>query len=244
MRDIKKFLIVYIIVIFVFLLNFNKTIAKEYSSIYTETLSLQKIAQKIISSIKNIFPFIKTDQYKEKYYNLLKEIAQIKIAEREKAFLESLNLIKSRYPSSTEATILSQGTGGIIYIKSQNKIKEGSIVLDENWVLIGKVKKEIKDNIYEVITLDYPNLQFNVANLDGEIIGLAKTTGLGYIEVNYIEPKIKIKTGDLIITGGDDVFQRGFIFGEIIDLQKSDYFQKATISPIGNFEGDRFIVIQ
>jgi len=131
-----------------------------------------------------------------------------------------------------------------LYIRSPNKLKEGALVLDENWVLVGKVRKEIKDEVYEIITLDYPGLQFNVANLEGEMIGLAKTTGLGYIEVNYIEPKIKIKTGDLLITGGDDVFQRGFIFGEVIDLQKSEYFQKITISPMGNFDSDRFIVIQ
>ncbi|MGC8981449.1 MAG: rod shape-determining protein MreC [Minisyncoccia bacterium] len=244
MRDSKKFLIIYLIIVLIFLSNFNKSIAKEYSNIYTDVLSLQKIAQKIFSSIKNILPFIKPDEYKKKYYDLLKEIAQIKIAEREKAFLESLNLIKSRYPNSTEVKILNQGAGGILYITSQNKIKEGSIVLDENWVLIGKVRKEIKDNVYEVITLNYPNLQFNVANLNGEIIGLAKTTGLGYIEVNYIEPQIKIKTGDLITTGGDDLFSRGFIIGDVIDLQKSEYFQKITISPIGNFDSDRFIVIQ
>jgi cell shape-determining protein MreC len=154
MKDIKKFLIVYIIIVFIFLLSFNKSIAKSYSALYIETLNLQKIAQKIFSSLKNLLPFIKTDQYKEKYYNLLKEIAQIKIAEREKAFLESLNLIKSRYPSSTEATLINQGAGGILYIRSPNKLKEGALVLDENWVLVGKVRKEIKDEVYEIITLD------------------------------------------------------------------------------------------
>jgi len=52
MKDIKKFLIVYIIIVFIFLLSFNKSIAKSYSALYIETLNLQKIAQKIFSSLK------------------------------------------------------------------------------------------------------------------------------------------------------------------------------------------------
>jgi cell shape-determining protein MreC len=174
---IKKFLIVYVIIALIFLSNFNTAFAKQYEKIYLLSLSLQSIISSFLENIKSILPGVKSDEYKEKYFNLLKELAQIKIAEQEKIFLKSLELIKSKYPNSTEVKKISSGFG-IIYAEFSKNVKEGSLVVDENWILIGKVRK-VLNNYLEIISLNYPGLQFNVANLDGKLIGLANTTGLG-----------------------------------------------------------------
>jgi len=240
---IKNFGVIYIIVTIIFFFNFNPVFAKQYEKIYLLSLSFQSIINSILENIKSILPGAKQDEYKEKYFNLLKELAQIKIAEQEKIFLESLKLIKSKYPNSTEIKKISSGLG-IIYAEFQKGIKEDSLVVDENWILIGKVRK-VLNNYIEIVTLNYPGLQFNVANLDGKLIGLAKTTGVGYIEVNFTEPDIKIKTGDLLITGGnDEVFLKGFLVGEVVKIDQKPNFQKLIISPLGNFDSNKFIVIQ
>jgi len=240
---IKKFLIIYVITSLIFLSNFNTAFAKQYEKIYLFSLSLQSIISSFLENIKSILPGVKSDEYKEKYFNLLKELAQIKIAEQEKIFLKSLELIKSKYPNSTEVKKISSGFG-IIYAEFSKNVKEGSLVVDENWILIGKVRK-VLNNYLEIISLNYPGLQFNVANLDGKLIGLANTTGLGYIEVNFTEPDFKIKTGDLLITAGnDEVFPKGFLIGEVVKVEQKPNFQKLIISPLGNFDSNKFIVIQ
>ncbi|MEM5782163.1 MAG: rod shape-determining protein MreC [Candidatus Aenigmatarchaeota archaeon] len=239
----KKFLLLYIIIILIFATNYNKTLAQEYSKIYIGGLSFQKIIQKIFLDIKKRLS-IKTDLYKEKYFELLKEIAQMKIAEKEEAFQKSLEYIKLRYPNSTEVQLVYQGPVGVLYIKSKEKLKTNALVLDENWVLIGRIRKALAEDTYEVITLNHPGVQFNVANLEGKIIGLAKTTGLNYIEVDFVDLKTDIKIGDLITTGGDNIFPKSFLVGEIIDISKSQYFQKLIISLIGDFNAEKFIVIQ
>ena len=240
---IKKFFVVYIVVVMVFFSNFNSAFAKQYEKVYLISLSLQSIVNSILENVKSLLPGVRTDEYKEKYFNLLKELAQLKIAEQEKIFLQSLELIKSKYPDSVEVKKISSGFG-LIYAGFKKNVKEGSIVVDENWILIGKVRKVLK-NYIEIISLNYPGLQFNVANLDGKLVGLANTTGLGYIEVNFTEPDIKIKTGDLLITAGnDEVFPKGFLVGEVIRIEQKPNFQRLIISPLGNFDSDKFIVIQ
>ncbi|GEM_PF-998548 len=240
---IKKFLIVYAIVAIIFLSNLNTTFARQYEKIYLFSLSFQGIVNSILENIKSLLPGTKSEEYKEKYFNLLKELAQIKIAEQEKIFLKSLELIKSKYPNSTEVKRISSAFG-IIYAEFSKNVKEGSIVVDENWILIGKIRK-VLSNYLEIISLNYPGLQFNVANLDGKLVGLANTTGLGYIEVNFTEPDIKVKAGDLLITAGNDgIFPKGFLLGEVLKIEQKHNFQKLIISPLGNFDSNKFIVIQ
>ncbi len=239
----KKFLIIYILIVLIFLSNYNPAFSAQYEKVYFFSIGLQSIINSILENIKSNLNISKEDEYKEKYFKLLKELAQIKIAEQEKTFLESLELIKNKYPNSVEVNNISNRLG-IIYVDFEKNIKEGSMVVDHNWILIGKISK-IHKKYAEVLSLNYPGIQFNVATLEGKLIGLAKTTGLGYIEVNFTDPNINIKTGDLLITGGnDEIFPKGFLVGEIAKIEKKPSYQKLIIYPLGNFNSDKFIVIQ
>lgn len=238
-----KFILIYIFIILIFLTNWNKTIASEYEKGYILFLNLQNLIKNIIQNLKESLFFIQEDSYKVKYYNLLKQLAQIKIAEQEKLFLKSLELIKERYPNVAEAKNISSEFG-IIYAYSQKEVKVGSPVIDENWMLVGFVRKVLKSGYLEIVSLNYPNLQFNVINLDGINIGLSKTTGLGYIEVNFVDPKTKVKVGDLLMTMGDEVFPRGFLFGEIFKIENLGNMQKLYVTPLANFSSSKLIIPQ
>jgi len=245
MKDFhKKFILIYILIVLIFLGNFNKAIAEEYEKGNIIFLNFQNLSKNILKKIKEILPIVQEDSYKEKYYKLLKQLAQIKLAEKEKIFLESIELIKKRYPDSSEVKVVSSQFG-IIYGYSEKPVKEGSIVIDENWILVGKVRRVLKGNYLEIISLNYPNVQFNVSNINGINIGLAKTTGLGYIEINFVEAKTNLKVGDILITGGEDqVFPKGFLVGEIYKIENSGFNQKLFLTPLANFDSEKLIVIQ
>ncbi len=240
----KKFILVLILLFLVFLGNFNKALAEEYEKGFLNFLKVKEISRNILEKIKSAVFFEKQDDYKAKYYELLKQLAQLKLAEKESLFLKSVELIKQRYPNSVEAKNLFSQLG-IIYASADKQVKEGAIVIDENWVLIGKVRKVYKNNYLEIISLNYPDLQFNIGNLEGKNIGLAKTTGLGYIEVNFVDPQTKIKTGNLLLTAGrDDLFPKDFLVGEVFKIEHLGTSQKIYVVPLGNFESDKFIIVQ
>lgn len=244
MRDFeKKFIFIYLFVILIFLTNFNKALASEYERGYIFFLNFQNISKNVLQKLKNSLFFTQEDSYREKYYNLLKQLAQIKIAEQEKLFLKSLELIKERYPNVAETKQISSQFG-IIYAHSQKEVKINSIVIDENWMLVGFVRKILKSGYLEIISLNYPNIQFNVNNLDGINVGLAKTTGVGYIEVNFVDPKLKIKVGDLLMTGGDEIFPKGFLIGEIFKIENLGNTQKLYVTPLADFNSSKLIIVQ
>lgn len=244
MKDIeKKFIFVYIFIILLFLGNFHKSIAAQYEKGYILFLNFQNLSQNLVEKIKEFFLFKNEDTYKEKYYNLLKQLAQIKIAEQEKNFLKSLELIKERYPNAVQAKLISSQFG-IIYAYTEKNVKVGALVLDENWLLVGIVRKIIKPGYIEIVSLNYPNIQFGVSDLDNRNIGLAKTTGVGYIEVNFVDSKTKVKTGDLLITGGDDIFPKGFLVGEIYKIENLGNTQKLYLTPLADFNANNLIIVQ
>lgn len=240
----KKFFLVFLLVILIFLGNFNKALAEEYEKNFLYFLKIKEASKNVLEKIKSLLLSERPDDYKTKYYNLLKQLAQMKLAEKEELFLKSIELIKQRYPDSVEAKHLFSQLG-IIYAVTEGKVKEGAVVIDENWILVGKVRKVYKNNYLEIVSLNYPELQFNVSNFDGKSIGLAKTTGLGYIEVNFVDPQTKIKVGNLLLTAGrDNIFPKDFLIGEIFKIENLVTSQKIYIIPLANFEADKFIIVQ
>lgn len=240
----KKFVLILSLIALIFLGNFNNALAEEYEKGFLNFLKVKEISKGILEKFKSFVLVERQDNYKAKYYELLKQLAQMKLAEREDLFLRSIELIKQRYPNAVEANNLFSQLG-IIYASTDKKVRDGATVIDENWILIGKVRKVYKNNYLEIISLNYPELQFNVSNLEGKNIGLAKTTGLGYIEINFVDPQTKIKVGNLLLTAGkDDIFPKDFLIGEVFKIENLGTNQKIYVVPLGNFESDKFIIVQ
>ncbi|GIW66265.1 MAG: hypothetical protein KatS3mg095_0163 [Candidatus Parcubacteria bacterium] len=223
--------------------NFNTILANKYETIYFYSLNFQSILDQLKNKFIEFLSPTESNYYKEKYYNLLKNLAQFKLAEKEEIFSKSLELFKKRFPQAEETKILSENFG-IIFAQPLNNIKKDAFVIDKNWLLVGKVV-EINDKYIKIISLNYANFQFNVSNLDGEYLGLAKSSGLGYLIIDKIDSKINLNKGDLVTTyGNDDIFPSGFLVGEVVDIETKGYFKTAKVIPLADFKTEKLIIVQ
>ncbi len=58
---------------------------------------------------------------------------------------------------------------------------------------------------------------------------MAKTVSNGFLEVDFVDPKIKINLNDFVLTYGDDLFPAGFIVGSVSKVSKSQFNQKIIV---------------
>jgi cell shape-determining protein MreC len=203
--------------------SFKKVEASDY--FVSLSLNLQNFFQKILNKI---FVQEKKDLYKERYYQLLQEVAQLKLLLNQ---FKETNILanKEKYlPELKEIEILKTDSLGYIYVNFDKNIKESSIFLDKNWSLVGKTEK-IKNKYVVIKSLNTAGLEFNVANLDGKLLGLAKSISNGFLEVQFVDPEIEVKENEFIITYGDDIFPAGFLVGTIEKVIKTEKEQKIIV---------------
>lgn len=217
-------------------------------------LNVQSVAKGVIRKLTDSIPFSREGGYKEKYFKLLREFAEIKLSEQETLALRSLEALRTKYPNAIKAKTLKLGNFGLLYLESPARqaseaggpepVKEGMVVLDDHFLLIGRVQR-VRSSAIEVRTLAHPGAEINVADADGGFLGIGKTTGLGYLEIPYLDAKAKhIERDDLAITFGQDkLFPAGFVFGRVIRTEKQGGAQRALIEPIGSFADDSYFII-
>lgn len=207
-------------------------------------LNVQSVAKGVIRKLTDSIPFSREGGYKEKYFKLLREFAEIKLSEQETQALRSLEALRAKYPSAIQTKTLKLGNFGLLYLESTEGVKEGAMVLDDHFLLIGRVQR-VRPSAIEVRTLAHPGIEINVADADGGFLGIGKTTGLGYLEIPYLDAKAKhIERDDLATTFGQDkLFPTGFVFGRVIRTEKQGGAQRALIEPIGSFADDSYFII-
>lgn len=241
---LNKFFIFFLIFSVLYISNLNPTVADSYKNIYLISFNIQTFINQLKNKTKNLFFSDNDDEYKEKYYKLLKNLAQLKLAEQENLFYQSLELLKKRFPKAIEVKVFSNDLG-LIYTQINEEINtSNAFAIDKNWLLIGKVIEK-KDNYLKIASLNYAGFQFNVSDNSGNFLGLAKSTGLGYLVVDKIDNKIKIEKGDLVLTAGNDnIFPAGFLVGEVVNVEIKGYFKKVQIEPLANFNSEQLIIVQ
>ncbi|MER3570145.1 MAG: hypothetical protein C4348_00830 [Patescibacteria group bacterium] len=233
----KKFFLFIFLASFLLFLS-TKVLAQEQKEINYFSLKIQKLIFDFFSKF-NIFNK-ETDEYKEKYFNLLKEISQIKlkiknIDEEIKPVEKISNLIK--------LTLIKKDPLGIYYFETNRLANEKDIIVDENLTLIGLVTE--KNNKYLVVkTLLYPGIEFNLANSEGKFIGLGKTTSNGFIEINFFEKGLELKKDMLVFSyGQDNLFPPNFLVGTVESLEKkNNEINKIIIKLSGNFESKNYYI--
>ncbi len=221
----KKLTTFFVLMIFGLALMFlsNKAMASDY--LFKFSLGWQNFLQGLLDKI---LPPKEDDLYKEKYYQLLQEVAQLKMI---LAQIKESNLVVNRekyLPNLFELNVLKSDSFGYIYVDGDKNIKENSLFLDKNWNLVGKTEK-ITKNYVIIRSLNSAGLEFNVANLDGQLLGLGKTLSNGFLEVNFVDPKIEIKKYDFVLTYGDEVFPAGFLVGTVDKIIKTAKDQKIIV---------------
>jgi hypothetical protein len=237
-----------------FFASFHPFVKAEEEKSAIISLKIQSIIRGVWHKISQILP-LKEENYKEKYFRILREFAELKLQEKEIKTGQSFEILKSKYPNAFQSKTLKIGEAGVIYlerpypteskISKAAQIKENSIVLDDNFLLVGKIYK-ITPNFLEARSLGYPGTEFNIADTDRNLLGIGKTTGLGYIEMDLINQKTQddIEKDELVVTyGGDKVFPQNFIFGRIVKIEKEASLRKAIIAPIADFSSDYYFIL-
>jgi cell shape-determining protein MreC len=203
---------------------FSSQALAEEESIFNVSLNFQKL---IKNFWQKILPSKEEDFYKEKYYELLQELAKLKLTLKQVKETEIISQREKHLPNLVSADILKIDSFGYIYVKNPG-VKEGAVVLDKNWALIGKVSK-ITKNYLIITSLNVPGLEFNTANIDGELLGLGKTISNGFLEINYVKPEVQIKINDFVLTYGDDNFPSGFLVGTVKKINKTQFGQQIIV---------------
>jgi hypothetical protein len=235
----KKFKNILILWLLSLVLFFGSSRALAQSEqIYVLSLSWQKIIKDFWSKI---FPS-SDDSYKEKYYELLQELAKLKLALNQVKETEIINNREKYLPRLIEAEVLKNDAYGYIY--ADKKIDtSGTIVLDKNWALVGKVN-QVSKNYVVISSLNVPGIEFNVMNIDGKLIGLAKTISNSFIEINFVDPSIEVKLNDFILTYGNDSFPPGFVVGTVTKINKTQLGQQLIVKLAFNLDSGKVYFVK
>jgi cell shape-determining protein MreC len=220
-KKIKKVFTIWFLAVVIFFVG-SKTSAQT-EPIFLLSLNWQKT---IRGFWLKIFPPAE-DSYKEKYYELLQELAKLKLALNQIKETEIISNQKKYLPNLVEAEIFKVDSLGYLYTERKTS-NPGTVVLDKNWALVGKVT-QVSQNYSTVATLNMPGIEFNAMNLDGQLLGLARTISNGFLEINFVDPKIEIKLNDFVLTYGDDNFPAGFLVGTVAKINKTQIGQQLIV---------------
>ncbi len=110
-------------------------------------------------------------------------------------------------------------------------IKERMAVVDMEGNAVGKVSPPISYSSSWVRPITYP--LFSTGVKIGKYYGVARGTGQGFLEVDYIYPTSSVKQGDEVFTSGlDGVFPPGLPVGQVVSVRKtSGLFFKIKVKP-------------
>jgi len=240
-KFMRNFYLISLSMFLIYISNFIPVIAQTYHDSRLIVFNWHNIFSDLFNKLN---PFLKDEaDYKKKYFKLLREFSQLKLYQQEKLFLESFDLLKNKYPNASFIRVIDRQLG-IIYTENYPTITNKSLVIDDKWILIGKVNKVQGANYLKIISLLSPNLRFGVSDINGNFIGIAQSTGLGYLIINNLDKKINIKEGDLVFTAGnDDFFPKGFLVGEISEIKELGLIKNIKIEPMGDFFADKLIIL-
>ena len=221
-NKIKSLFFICLISFLLFLLS--QRVYAQQEILFTLSLDWQSFIQNFLQ--KFYFPK-DADPYKEKYYELLQELAKLKLTLKQ-ITEEKLIVDKEKYlPNIVESNILKVDTLGYIYVQNPG-IGKNTLVLDQNWSLVGKVVKITKDYLV-IASLNVPGIEFNTADLNGQLVGLGKTISNGFVEINFVDPNLNLKINDFILTYGDDNYPAGFVIGTISKINNTRLGQQAIV---------------
>jgi cell shape-determining protein MreC len=230
--------LIYITIALIFLGLSTFVFAEETNKIQLFSLKIQRVFESIL---ENIFVLNKKENvYQEKYFNLLQELSQLKlnlksVDEENKKISELKNLKK--------LDLLKRDPYGYFYFENHPLANEGDIVVDSNLTLIGFVFKKNKSFII-VKSLLYPEIEFNVSDINGEFLGTGKTTGDGFLEVVLSSAKEIKKDSPIFTYGKDNIFPPNFLVGSLYEVKKTGRQEKLIVKLEGVFEGKDFYLFK
>ncbi len=212
-RDLRKFLFLYFILGLLIFFVFQWPLKDKAESIHSFSLKLQKFYQNLI---KSILPFKEeSNPWQEKYFSLLKELGELKLKLSQG---QDLSKTVINY-QKLEIEVLKDTPFGILYLEKYPEAREGDVVVDQNLMLIGRVKEIGKDFVL-VEKITKPGFIFNLIDAEDNFLGTGETSANGFIEIRspYLSEKPKSKY--VFSGGGDGIFPKNLFVGEIIKFSE------------------------
>lgn len=201
----------------------SQALAKIEEPIFYISLNFQKFLKETIGKI---IPFKEEDPFKEKYYQLLRELARLKMETKTKSIIGSAITVKDKYFNNlTETNVLKIDALGKIYLNNVGEITTGTIVLDKNFILVGFVEK-VSDKFIVVKSLNAPDWELKVNDLDGNLLGLAKSVSNGFWEIDFVDSKLNVKANSFILTAENEIFPIGLIVAVVRDVYYQSFDKK------------------
>jgi len=234
-----RLFLIYVFIGLIFLGLSTYVFAEETNKIQLFSLRLQKVFSDILESIF-ILNKKEDNVYQEKYFNLLQELSQLKlnlksVDEKNKKISELKNFKKLEF--------LKKDHYGYFYFETHPLADEGDVIVDSNLTLIGFVFKKNK-NFMIVKSLLYPEIEFNVSDINGEFLGTGKTTGDGFLEVILSSPKEIKKDSPIFTYGQDNIFPPNFLIGSLYEIKKTGKEEKLIVKLEGIFESKNFYLFK
>jgi rod shape-determining protein MreC len=106
----------------------------------------------------------------------------------------------------------------------------------------------VSRNSSRVMLINDKNSRIDVLIQENREIGILEGSTDGSVRLSYIDSKVPVRTGDLVVTAGvDDNFPKGLPVGEVVEVTRpvSELFQMIVVSPktdLGNLEEVLLIV--
>lgn len=229
---LKEAIIFFLVNIFIFFL-FNSNIGFTASLVENNKNSFKSLFS-VLDYLKFYFSnFFKIENKNEVEKKALDFI--LKLEEQKKEIEKSLNF-KDKFRIVEISWINNKGE---IFLREN--LKNG-FLLTSDFILVGKVFK-FSENVERIRSVLEPNFEFNVAKENGEFLGLAKTLGLGLLEINLSLDK-EIKEGDYIFTGGKDgIFKAGFLVGKVVKIKEGLVNKKVLLKSLFEPTKEHYLVL-
>lgn len=234
-KDTRVIFVYFLIVLLIWLAGFSPKVKAQEEKILTLGIKFNTWIYSLKNWFSKIFFFKKKETYQDLYYQLLEKIAISKqfSIEEEQYLKKKIKELKSQYSTLNVVNYLSPG---IILVEGGENLnlQIGQAVVNEHLVLVGRIA-QVQSSFSKVQSLNFPGLEFQVTNLAGQVLGIAQTTGLGIIEVNFVDPNIEIQENDLILTKGGDIFPADLLVARVKEVISLGQFKKILAEPLTDF---------
>jgi len=203
--------------------------------------------------------FHSTNELKEAYKDLYKEVEQIAIVEAKNKVLEDENAsLRDQLHFQREnkyvyknATVIGKtteaiGSSIIIDIGEEQKVNVGNPVVVGKGIFIGKVSRVEEDRaIVQLLNDSQSKVAASVMNQEKSLGIVEGGYGIS-VNMNFIPQNEKVSVGDTIITSGlEDYIPRGLIIGIVEATEKEPYkpFQTAILRPAERLENIHVVTV-
>lgn len=210
---------------------------------------MKKPASYLFAKLENIHFFTKklanirkiaaeNEDLKKKNLSLLSQLAAFEDIQDENKFLrKSLNIAPRFGGDIIYADIFSSQLGPsgydiLIAQGSKDGIEDNNIVITEEGVLVGKVKKTYNDFAHLLVISD-PDFSVMAKLLGTSTAGIVKGAMNKGLLLELIVQSDPVKEGDVVVSSGMDFFPPALIIGTIshVEANENELFKKVKIKP-------------